>query len=250
VYVEPEATTPSLGLGDGSRELPEHGGRFERGRLRLGAGAAAVSVDPLDGNGTDAMTGWEYVRAITTPPEPPRIAIPFALTSGTLRHVTGRVLAWDSATRVFTLDKIISALYTGATLAVAGLDWSVAGVNGADVTVVEDQALPFVLTDDDPNVTTNPAFPVSSIYLKDNDNPAENVFAQAYLRPKRDPRRQRHAAVHPQYLGWHPAAAGRRRLAQSAACCGPRVAEPLGIPLGGLKCREHRKQTRVMMPIP
>lgn len=118
--------------------------------------------------------------------ESPRIAIPFALTKGTLRRLTGRVLAWDSATRVFTLDKAISALYTGGTLAVAGLDWTVSAVNGADVTVVEDQALPFVLTDDDPNVTANPAFPVSSVYLKDNDNPAENVFAQAYVRPKRD----------------------------------------------------------------
>jgi hypothetical protein len=184
VYVEPEATTPSLGLGDGSLDLPEHGGRFEHGRLRIGVGAATVVVDPLDGNGTDTTTGWEYVRAITTPPEPPRIAIPFVLTSGTLRQITGRVLAWDAATRVFTLDKTVPASYVGGTLDIAGLDWTVAGVNGSDVMVAEDQRLPFVLTDDDdPNAT---AFPVSSVYLQDNDNPAENVFAQAYVRPKQD----------------------------------------------------------------
>lgn len=172
IYVEPEATTPALGLGDGSQELPLHNGRFEQGRLRLGEGEQAVMVEPLDGNGTDPASGLEYVRAITTPPEPPRIEIPFELIQGTLRRVMGRVLAWDSATRVFTLERTVMPAYVGGTLNVAGLSWTVAAVAGDAVTVVEDQNWPFVLVDDDPHET---AFPVSSVYLQDSDDPAKNV---------------------------------------------------------------------------
>lgn len=183
VYVQPDQAEPVLSLSDGSAELPEQGGRFEKGRLTIGDGPGAVIVDPLDGNGTDSATGWEYLRAITTPPEPPRIDIPVRIRNGTLRDLHRSVVAWEWATWTFTLDQPVSAAYVGGTLIAAGLEWTVLAVNGADVVVSDDQPLDFHVVDDDP---LQWPFAISTAYVSDSDSPLQNVFAHAYVRPRAD----------------------------------------------------------------
>jgi hypothetical protein len=82
------------------------------------------------------------------------------------------------------LDLPVSAVYVGGTLAAAGFEWLVTGVNGTEVTIEQDgQALEFHLVDDD---ALQWPFTISTAYVSDSDNPAQNVFAHAYIRPRAD----------------------------------------------------------------
>jgi hypothetical protein len=180
-YLEPEATEPALALRDGSRDLAQgHGGRFEHGRMQVGGPADPCWVTELDGNGVDAITGWEYVRSIATPPDVSRLRLPFVARGAGLDDVSGFVMGWDAAARRATLDSALPGAYIGGTLAACGLSWTIAGVSGEDLTVADDAPLTFVLWDDD---ATPWPFTTTSKYLRHSDNPAENLLAQAYVRP-------------------------------------------------------------------
>jgi hypothetical protein len=181
IFVEAENTEPALKLSDGSFEPP---GRFQRGRLWLGVWPEELLFDPIEGNGTDPATGQEFVFAYPFEPVPSIFQIPYQAQTATGGMTTeGMVSAWDSATRRFVVEPALDAAYNGGAFKVAGVTWTIAAINGTRVETTEAGALPFRVYDDD---QTWWPFAVDLSLLQATDDPARNLLAQAYIRPKYD----------------------------------------------------------------
>lgn len=182
----PSATIPPLGLSDRSNDLsgPTPGcGRFDHGTIRIGVDAQAAVVVDLDGNGSD------FVQKRGADPCPGDrkggMNIPFRLVDPSgANAVTGNILEWDSQTKEFVLSSAVGRpTYDGGKLTVGGVTWTVQSARGPRTTVVEEQALPFDLLDDDEAVAP---FKFSTSLLQAADVPGTNIFAQAYVRPRYD----------------------------------------------------------------
>lgn len=173
-----ETTAPPLGLSDRSKDLSGTDdafgfGRFEDGTIRIGIDAGVIAIDRLNGNGPD------FVQKLGG------ITIPFRLVDASGGNaLTGNILEWDFQAKEMTLSSAVGRpIYDGGALTVGGVRWTVQSARGPRVTVVEDQALPFYLVDDDDAVAP---FSASTSLLQVSDDPTANLYAQAYIRPKYD----------------------------------------------------------------
>jgi hypothetical protein len=172
-----ETSFTPIGLADRSPDLDrtwglEGNGRFEKGTIRLGLDAAAVVITSLEGNGLN------YVRKAAG------MEIPFELRDAQGSNpVTGKVVGWDATKLLFAVSATIPAnTYTSGKLRIGGVEWAVFSASSVDV-LVEDKALPFFLVDDD---VVTASFAANQGLLQASDEPAQNLLAQAYIRPAYD----------------------------------------------------------------
>ena len=195
LFLTPDATTPPLVLDDGSKNLSGSGqqkgkGRFEKGTITLGTGAAAVVVADVEGNGTD------YV-------EKDNMTIPFRLVDSQGNNPIPAnaadresVTALDHAAKEFTISQgVRNVNYVGGTLTVLGVNFTVDAAQGRRITVREDISLPFHLVDDDATASPfldNPpqgngaqaGTPFE--FMQTSPDKAKNPFAPAYILPVYD----------------------------------------------------------------
>jgi hypothetical protein len=192
--LEPEVTPPppppqppppvltvrdrSLGFEEGAN------GRFEHGSIRVGIEATGILLTNLDGNGVKLPEDYDYVRKVgPTPPTTIALQARLVTAQGT-SPIRPWVLEWDASTRQFLLNMNVSTIYVGGQFSLGGVNWTIASVSGATVTVQQEQPdkpLPFFLADDD--AASYPFLPNQSL-LQASDDPLQNPLAQAYVRPK------------------------------------------------------------------
>jgi hypothetical protein len=149
-------------------------GRFENGSIRVG---------PAPGTTTNGLTG----NTNTFAQRGAGIAIPFTVSNPPQADATGQVIALAGTT--FTLNVTGGALvaaHNGGTITVAGVAMNITGVNvgASQVTVAALNNVPLRLHDDDDD-TFLPRDPRTNFMQASND-PASNVYAPAYIRPRYD----------------------------------------------------------------
>jgi hypothetical protein len=199
-----DPTTPPLVLRDRSpdldgvanpnfarRDVGRGNGRFERGTIRIGTGAGAVTVQNLDGNGIDYVRKEDGMR------------IPFRLVdrggNNTVPVNPGdnvTITAMDQGRRQFSVNTRLGHLdYAGGTLTVAGVNFRVTEARVRTITVEEVPSLSFVLTDDDqaapPLLSRPPAGDDAQggtpfEFMQTSDNKSRNLYAPAYVKPVYD----------------------------------------------------------------
>jgi hypothetical protein len=187
----PEATEVPLALADGS---PDHdqgaGGRFEHGRLCIGAlgtpplqpnglvcTAPAVTVIRLDGNGSNYVQREAGIHVPVTLEPPDGSPLP---------PLTSSIASWDRETAQVRLTEAgVPAGYAHGTLVVGGGRFAVSGLNEGTVQLGADARLPFYLVDDDS--VSHPFSIHQTDYLRaGSDDPTQNILAQAYVTVRYD----------------------------------------------------------------
>lgn len=185
-----ELLTTDVLLRDRSRDLSSRfrgPGRFENGTIVICPTIAdctgGLAFGPLFGN------GYDYVRKDTG------FTIPFNIVNSSGNNpIVGNVIGIDTNTNAFIIDGNVVAgdTYSGGTLVVAGVTFSVSSAAGPNINVNGIPRLPFTLTDDDQEMApfisnlANPAAGVEFELMQPFLTTNNNIYAAAYIKPVYD----------------------------------------------------------------
>jgi hypothetical protein len=195
LWVVPRTTKPQLTLHDGSPHLGDNSGqgRFEKGMITIGTSSPVIVQDnDVKGNGFDSKA---------TAPDPSEFVevsdkkIPFRLEKGG-NVLTGTVeeMAKKNSPLEFKISESVKNVdYSGGLLMVAGVTFTVTEAKGNKVTVMQQPKLPFVIVDDDREISPFLVKPpegedmqASTPFelMQRSDSAERNLYTRAYVKPR------------------------------------------------------------------